>query len=66
MLIKTIFVDSRNIKRIRNYVSKRILISLFLDIAKFADFQKKDADVSRNQGVCHAIHRFFESFLGKV
>ena len=37
MFIKTIFKDSRKVKRIRNYVSK--YISVFLDIAKFADFR---------------------------
>ena len=37
MFIKTIFKDSRKVKRIRNYVSKSI--SVFLDIAKFADFR---------------------------
>ena len=33
-------------------------ISVFLDITKFADFQWKNADVSRTQGVCR------ESSLG--
>ena len=37
MFIKTIFKDSRKVKRIRNYVSKSI--SVFLDIATFADFR---------------------------
>ena len=41
-------------------------ISVFLDIAKFADFRWKNADVSRTQGVCHVIYIFFESSLGKV
>ena len=41
-------------------------VSVFLDIAKFADFQRKNANVSRPQGVCHAIHIFFGSSLGKV
>ena len=41
-------------------------IHLFLDIAKFADFEWKIADISRTQGVCHVIHIFFVSFLGKV
>ena len=34
-------------------------ISLFLDIVKFADFQSKNADDSKTQGVCHVIHVFF-------
>ena len=41
-------------------------ISVFLDIAKFADFRWKNADVSRTQGVCHVIYIFFGSSLGKV
>ena len=41
-------------------------VSVFLDIAKFADFPRKNADVSRNNWVCHVIHIFFGSFLGKV
>ena len=38
-------------------------ISVFLDIAKFADFRRKNADVSRTQGVCHVIHTFFLDLL---
>ena len=38
----------------------------FLDIAKFADFLWKNADVSRTQGVCYVIHIFVGSPLGKV
>ena len=34
-------------------------------IAKFADFRWKNADVSRTQRVCHVIHIFFGSSLGK-
>ena len=41
-------------------------ISVFLNISKFADFWWKNADISRNQGVCHMIHIFFESPLAKV
>ena len=41
-------------------------ISAFLDITKFADFQSKNADVSRSQGVCHVTHIFFGSSLGKA
>ena len=41
-------------------------ISVFLDIAIFADFQRKKADVSRTQGVCHVTHIFFGPSLGKV
>ena len=41
-------------------------ISVFLNIAKFADFRLKNADVSRAEGMCHAIHIFFGSSFGKV
>ena len=41
-------------------------IFLFSDIAKFADFRCKKADVSRSQGVYHVINIFSESFLDKV
>ena len=41
-------------------------ITVFLDIAKFADFLLKNADVSRTQGVCHVIHIFFKSSLDKA
>ena len=33
-------------------------ISVFLDVAKFADFWLKNADVSRTQGMCHVIDIF--------
>ena len=36
-------------------------ISVFLDVAKFADFWLKNADVSRTQGMCHVIDIFSES-----
>ena len=41
-------------------------ISVFLDIVKFAYFRSKNADVSKSEGVCHVIHIFFGSSLGKV
>ena len=41
-------------------------ISVFLDTAKFADFRRKNAGFSRTQGVCHVIHNFFSSSLGKL
>ena len=40
-------------------------ISVFLDIIKIADFQWKNADVSRTQGVFHVIYIFFVSSLSK-
>ena len=41
-------------------------ISVFLDIAKFADFWWEKTDVSKNEGACHVIHICFGSSLGKV
>ena len=41
-------------------------ISVFLDIAKFAGFQWKNADVNRTQEMCLIIHIFFGSSLSKV
>ena len=41
-------------------------ISVFLDITKFADFRLKNTDFSRSQEVCHVIHIFFGSSLGKA
>ena len=42
-------------------------ISVFLDIAKFANFRWKNADVSKtHHGVYHVIIIFFGSYLGKV
>ena len=43
-----------------------IKISVFLDIAKFADFQWKNAVASRTWGLCLVIHIYFGSSLGKV
>ena len=40
--------------------------SVFLDIAKFADFRQKNADLSGTQGVCYVIQIFFGSSLCKV
>ena len=41
-------------------------ISVFLDMAKLADFWGKNADASKTKGVCHVIHMFFASSLGKL
>ena len=40
--------------------------SVFLDIAKLANFWWKNADVSRTQEKCHEIHVLFEYSLGSV
>ena len=41
-------------------------ISAFLHIAKVADFQLKNADVDRTQGVRHVIYIFLGSSLGNT
>ena len=41
-------------------------VSVFPDIAKFADFRGKNANVRETERVCHAIHIFLGSYLGKV
>ena len=40
-------------------------IRVFLDIAKFADFPRKIAGVSRTHGMCHMIHIFLDLFKGR-
>ena len=42
------------------------ILSVFLDIAKFADFRWNNIDVSRTQGVCDVIYIYFGSSLDKV
>ena len=46
--------------------AKMVSISVFLDITKVIDFWWQNSDFSRTQEVCHVIHIFFESTLGKV
>ena len=41
-------------------------ISVFLDVAKFTDFWRKNVDISRTQGMCHVIYTLFGTSLGKV
>ena len=41
-------------------------LTAFSDIVKFADFQWKNVDASKNQEMNHMIHIFFRSSLGKV
>ena len=65
VFIKKYLMTQRKIKRNRQII-KMQSISLFFGIAKFVDFQLKNADVSRTQGVCHVIHIFFGSSIGKV
>ena len=38
-------------------------MSVFFDIAKFADFHRKNPDISRTQEMCHVIHIFFLIFV---
>ena len=39
-------------------------ISAFLAVAKFADFQWKNVDVSRTQEICHVIQKSFRPSQG--
>ena len=64
--IKKICQDSREFKNNDKFCAKMQSLSVFVDITKFPDFRWKNADVSRNQGVCHVIFVFFWSSLGKV
>ena len=41
----------------------RSLSVVYLDVAKVADFQWKNAYVSRTQGVCHVIRLFIYLFI---
>ena len=41
-------------------------VSVFFEIAKFADFRWKNANVRSTEGEGHMIHIFFASSLGKV
>ena len=51
----------------RNYLIQSIQsVSVFLDVAKFADFKWKNADVCRTQRLCHVIYIIFGFSLGKV
>ena len=57
IFIKELFKDSKNIKSIETQ-----FLSVFLNIAKFADFRWE----IKNQEVYHMICIFFGSSLGKV
>ena len=63
MFISTMIEDS---KRELEIMYQMESVSVFLDIATFADFQWKNPDVSRTQGIYHVTHTFFGSSLGKV
>ena len=64
-------VEKQTFSKLRFSGFKKLLIkmqyiSVFLDIAKFADFQWKNADFCRTQGVYYVIHIFFGSSLGEI
>ena len=59
VFIETIIQDSRKAKRIVNYVSKSNLYLHLFDVAKSADFSRKNADAGRTQGMCHVIYIFW-------
>ena len=58
--------DSGKVKKIKKFCIKMQSTCVFLDVAKFADFRWKIADVSRTQDMCHVIHIFFGLLLGKI
>ena len=63
MFIKKIFKDSKKSRKNHKLFIKMQSISVFLDIAKFAYFRRKNADISRTQEVCHAhLHTFWIFF----
>ena len=62
MFIKTIFKNSKNSKKIRNYVPKWNLYLYFL----ISSENMLIVDVGIAQGVCHVIYIFFGSSLTKV
>ena len=53
-------------KKFYKLFNKTQSVLVFLDRAKFADFQWKNADASRNQVVCHMTYESFGSSLGKL
>ena len=55
MFIKTIFEDSKKVKRIKNYISKCNLY-LYFWYNKICWFSVKNADISITQNLCHVIH----------
>ena len=65
LFIKATFKDSKKVKRIiyHTLYIKMKYVFVFLDITKVADFLLKNADFSRNRGVCHVIHIFFKIFF---
>ena len=65
MFIKWPLESQEKFKELESMYENAIYICIF-DIAKFDDFQWKNDDVSRTQGVCHVIHIFFEYSLGEV
>ena len=73
IFIKRIVRDSKKSQKNQKLCVKMEYISVFVDIAKFANFQWKInfkvcviCDFSRIQGACHVIYIFFESSLGKA
>ena len=66
MFRKTICKDSLNINITRNYVPKCNQYLYLLMWQNFLNSDKKNAGISRNQGVCVVTHIMFWSSLGKV
>ena len=58
--------DSNKAIRIRNLEIMDNASNAFLDITKVADFQWKNTDVSRTQGLCHVTYENFEFSLHRA
>ena len=66
MSVKTTFTVAKKIKRIRNCLYQMQSTSVFLDIAKVADFQWENADFSRTHGVSHDLYIFWIFFRYQI
>ena len=58
------FKESKKLKELE--IVSTCNLYIFLGIAKVADFELKNADVSRTKGLCYVIYKLFGSSLGKV
>ena len=65
MFIEPIFKEFKKLKELKIMYENAIYIYISW-YSKIFWFSVKNADVSRNQEVCHVTYIFFGSFLGKV
>ena len=64
MFIKTSLKTQKMFKKLE-IIYRKAIISVFFDMAKFANFWRKSTDVIRTQGLFHVINIFFGSSFGK-